>query len=112
MPEIPSAGVIGNDVTDEELWAHGLVFGDARAVWLGPAKYFPQAARSGLDERGNPRRQPERMKMIGPDHTGRLLTFVLELPGDNRRSHIVTGWIADAEERTRYHRPGGRLRRR
>ena len=49
--------------------------------------------------------------MIGPDRTGRLLTFILELPDDWGQSHVVTGWPSDNEERARYHQPGGRLRR-
>ena len=45
-----------------------------------------------------------------PDRGGRLLTFVIEPPNSNGRSHVVTGWESDDEERTRYDRPGGRMR--
>ena len=112
MPEIPYGGVTGNHASDDELWAHGLSLDDADDVWEGPAKYFAQPARQREDELGNVRFQPERMKMIGPDRTGLVLTFVLELSDQDRMSHVVTGWISDDEERTRYHRPGGRMRRR
>lgn len=109
---MPRVGLKSNDATEEELAAHGLIFEHARDVWYGPAKYFPQAAREVLDEFGKPRRQPERMKMIGPDRGGRLLTFILELPGVDGQSHVVTGWESDRDEQTRYHQPGGRMRRR
>lgn len=112
MPQIPSAGLLDNDVTTEELWVHGLTIDDADDVWEGPAKYFTQFARSDVDSDETPFKQPERLKMVGPDLTGRLLTFILELPDRNGRSHVVTGWTADQDERTRYHRPGGRIRRR
>ena len=110
--EIPRNGLTSSDVTHDELWVHRLMFEAALDVWLGPAKYFPQPARSGIGADGNPYRQRERLKMIGPDGTGRLLTFILELPGHHGRSHVVTGWAADDDERTRYHRSGGRMRRR
>ena len=112
MPEIPYGGVTGNDATDDELWAHGLLFEDANDVWDGPAKYFNQVARDRLDESDQLRRQPARVVMIGPDQTGRLLTFILEEPADDAVSHIVTGWPSDREERARYRQPGGRMRRR
>ena len=112
MPEIPYGGVDGNDATGEELWVHGLSLDDADDVWEGPAKYFPQPARRREGRLGNVRLQPERMKMIGPDPTGRLLTFVLELPDQHQVSHVVTGWVSDDEEQARYHQPGGRTRQR
>ncbi len=98
----PPVGLKSNDSTEYELAAHGLDFVDALAVWYGPARYFPQAARDLLDEFGNPRRQPERLKMIGPDRRGRLLTFILELSGIDGQSHVVTGWESDRDEQTRY----------
>lgn len=112
MPRIPRAGLLDNEATTEELWVHGLTIDDADDVWEGPAKYFSQPARSDLNPDGASSKQPARVKMVGPDRTGRLLTFILELPDRNGRSHVVTGWIADQDERTRYHRPGGRTRRR
>ena len=112
MPEIPYGGVTGNDVTGEELWAHGLSLDDADDVWEGPAKYFSQAARDTVDDSDQLRRQPARVVMTGPDITGRLLTFILEEPGEDSISHVVTGWPSDREERARYHQPGGRMRQR
>ena len=112
MVEIPVRGVIGGDRVDEHLWRHGLQSADAEEVWLGPAKYFTQPARQHEDELGNIRNQPQRLLMIGPDHGGRLLTIVLELSDGNGYSRVVTGWHSSDSERTRYHQPGGRTRRR
>ena len=69
--EIPRNGLTSSDVTHDELWVHRLMFEAALDVWLGPAKYFPQPSRSGIGADGNPYRQRERLKMIGPDSTGR-----------------------------------------
>ena len=108
--DIPERGIAGNDATEEELWNHRLEFADARDVWRGSAKYFRQPARDRINASGQVSRQPSRLLMIGRDRGGRLLTFVIEPPNSNGRSHVVTGWESDDEERTRYDRPGGRLR--
>ena len=110
--EIPSGGLSGNDATEEELAAHGLDFFDALEVYDGPAKFFPQAAQQVRDPGGQWREQPARLRMIGPNASGRLLTIVLELPSALRVSHVVTGYPASPGQRTRYHQPGGRTRRR
>ena len=107
MPE-EIRSLVWNEASIEELARHGLEPGDAAAVLAsGIAKRFGQPAR-----RRDPFRaamiQPERIKLIGPDRSGRLLTFILELPDGDGRAHIVTGWIADTEERSRYRKPGGR----
>ena len=109
---IPERGLSGNDATDDELWEHGLVFADVDDVWLGSAKYFPQPERLVPDERGTLRPQPERLMMIGPDGSGRLLTVILELPNSRGYSHVVTGWVSSDSEQSRYDQPGGRARRR
>lgn len=112
MPEIPHGGVRGNDATDEHLWQHGLRFVDAIAVWAGPAKYFEQPELLEDDGYGRIGKRAERTLMIGPDRGGRLLTIVLELPDALRESHVVTGWPSTSAEQSRYHQPGGRMRRR
>ena len=49
--------------------------------------------------------------MVGLDNSGRLLTFVIEYPDSEGKCKIVTGWIADGEERAKYRqRRGGRKR--
>ena len=108
--DIPYGGLEWNDATDDELWAHRLDVADALDVWDGPAKYFRQRARTRAGR--GVRRAPRRILMIGPDRGGRLLSFILELPGRDDVSHVVTGWESDEDERTRYARPGGRLRTR
>lgn len=107
MPgEIRSLG--WNEASLEELARHGLEPGDAAAVLAsGLAKRFRQPARRRRDPFRAATIQPERIKLIGPDRSGRLLTFILELPDGDGRAHIVTGWIADTEERSRYRKPGG-----
>ena len=111
MPEIPYGGVRGNDATDDHLWKHGLTIWDADDVWEGPAKYFDQDARVAEALASGPHARPERVVMIGPDKGGRMLTFIPELPDSAGESHVVTGWIATRGERSRYHQPGGRMRR-
>ena len=112
MVEIPVQGVNSNDRTEEHLWRHRLDISDAEEVWLGPAKYFEQKNRQEFDEFGQPWTQPARVVMIGPDFGGRLLTFILAQPDEYGESRVITGWPANREDRTRYHRPGGRMRTR
>lgn len=50
--------------------------------------------------------------MIGPDAGGRLLTIILDIPDQYRESHVVTAWMSTPGEQSRYHQPGGRMRRR
>lgn len=102
-------GLNWNDATAEELARHGLEPDDAVDVFAsGAAKRFRQPARRRRGPLASRPIQPERIKLIGFNRSGRLLTFILELPDRDGRAHIVTGWIADAEERARYRQPGGR----
>lgn len=112
MAAIPDGGVTARDLDQEHLWRHRLDFSDAEEVWLGPAKYFEQRERQEIDDFGQLWTQPERVVMVGPDFSGRLLTFILALPDHDKRSRVVTGWPATRDEQTRYHRPGGRMRTR
>ena len=108
--DIPLWGLISNEASDDELWRHGLRFQDADDVWAGPAKYFNQAERLRADEDNWLHRQPRRLKMIGPNASGRLLTLILELPNADGYSHVVTGWPSSAGDRSRYNQRGGRMR--
>ena len=108
--DLPSRGLLASGGTDDELWAHGLSIEEVDEVWLGPAKYFDQGERLVEDEDGWLRTQPHRLKMIGPDRTGRLLTIILELPDTEGYSEVVTGWPSSRGERARYDHPGGRSR--
>lgn len=40
--------------------------------------------------------------MVGPTGTGRMLTFILELPAADLSSHIVTGWDSSEAEVNAY----------
>lgn len=111
MPQIPDGGLRGNGSTDDHLWKHGLDYRDAVVVWVGPAKYFEQQEAEESGDAGRLRVRPERTIMIGPDASGRLLTFILELPDHHEESHVVTGWPSTIGEQSRYHQPGGRMRR-
>lgn len=112
MPETPRGGLTGNDASAQHLWQHGLSMLDADDVWFGPAKYFDQGAELEIDEGGQLHERPDRLVMIGPDASGRLLTVILELPNERGESHVVTGWVSTSAQQSRYHQPGGRMRRR
>ena len=107
--DIPYGGLEWNDATDDELWAHRLDVADALDVWDGPAKYSGSGRELALAVETP---SAAAILMIGPDRGGRLLSFILELPGRDDVSHVVTGWESDQDERTRYARPGGRMRTR
>ncbi len=80
-----------NTTTIEELAEHGLIIHDALDVSNGVHKLFRQKASTRtLPDGQTVRRRPRRI-MIGPDLGNRLLTFVLEYPDRDGRSHVVTG---------------------
>ena len=96
-----------NDVTHDKLAAHGVDIDRAIEVADGSPKLFHQERTLILRSDGTFRWQPDRVRMIGPDSTGRLLTFILEYPDADGRSHVVTGWPSDKDERSKYRQPGG-----
>ena len=69
-----------------------------------------QKARDEIAESGELRRRPARIQMVGPDRFGRLLTIILEHPDDDGIAHIVTGWVANKGQQTRYRNAKGRRR--
>ena len=96
-----------NDTTIEELAGHGLVIDDALDVARGAYKLFHQKGNTTIRRDGRITSRPDRRLMIGPDRGNRLLTFILEYPDLDGRSHVVTGWQSDAEETAMYRHPGG-----
>ena len=100
--------LVWNDVSEDELANHGLLVEHAQDVLWGRPRFKTQKRRDELDEFGvHPR--PKRLRMIGPDGSGRLLTIILEMPDAEGRAHIVTGWPVKPSERTEYRQLGGRL---
>jgi hypothetical protein len=78
----------------DKLWSHGIRPEQTDQVLDGAPKFF---------------RQPNgRLRMIGRDFGGRLITLIIEYPDEDGVSDVVTGWPSDRDEDTRYHRPGGR----
>ena len=81
---------------------HGLNGWDAQDAFDLSPRFFRRPGKEEADESGRWRVRPDRIKMIGPDAGGRLLTFVLEYPGQDGLSRVVTGWLADKKERAKY----------
>lgn len=100
-------GLVWNDVSEDKLAAHGLSIVRAQEVLWGRPRFKTQEEGREIDEFGV-RPRPKRLRMIGPDGSGRLLTIILELPDADGDAHVVTGWPAKPSERTRYRQLGGR----
>lgn len=97
--------------TTEHLARHGVTVGQAFDVVRGTPAFVDQQGRYEERPDGLLRWRRPRQKLIGPDRTGQLLTFVIEYPDEDGLSKIVTGWHADDEERAQYRqRRGGRNR--
>lgn len=94
--------------TSAKLWRRGLSENDAEAVLVHGPVFVPQKAQ--LEERpgGGLRERPRRLLMIGRNRSGRLLTFVLELPDEDGTSIVVTGFESKGNELTWYRQRGGR----
>ena len=81
---------------EEHLWSHDRLYvQDAYDVLEGPYKVFRNPGRD------------DRVKLVGRDRGGRLLTIIITKPDTEGVSHIVTGWLADLEEQALYSAPGG-----
>ena len=90
----------------DKLSRHGVSVRHANEVLFGSPKLFRQEPQVIHTADGTSKRTPRRWLMIGPDGSGRMLTFVLELPVQ-RVSAIVTGMPAREVDVARYDLPGG-----
>lgn len=52
--------------------------------------------------------RPPRLRMVGPDRSGRVLTIIIEYPDSTGGSHVITGWPASKDEQARYEQARGR----
>ena len=98
-----------NEETEAELHRHRLTIDDAYQVFEERPFFRPQPPTDERSPDGSLRRRPPRVQMIGPDRTGRLLTFILERPLDGA-AHVVTGWEANKEQQDRYRKAKGKRR--
>ena len=100
-----------DDYTSDHLARHGLSVSQALEVVRGSAVLIDQRGKHEERHDGTIRWRRARQKLIGPDRSGRLLTFVIEYPDQDGASKIVTGWEANDQERAQYRqRRGGRRR--
>ncbi len=97
MAELP-IDLSWNDATVAELAAHQLTIRDAAGVFFNEPEFYAQDPSAEIDRRGVYRYRPERLMMIGPTRSGRMLSFILELPDAQQRCHVVTGWDSTPEE--------------
>ena len=94
--------------TLDKLWVHGVTLDDAFDVEEIAPELFRQKAKLVLRRDGTSYRQPARMKIIGPNRGGRLLTLIVEYPDSQNQSTIVTGYWSSSGEQSAYHqRKGG-----
>ena len=91
-----------NDTTHEKLEAHRLNIDLALEVVRNRPELFHQKSLPVLRPDGSVYDQPDRLRMVGPDRLGRLLTFILELPDRTGHSHIVTGWYSGDRDARMY----------
>lgn len=100
-----------DDDTHDHLAAHRLTVSRALQVANQSPVLIDQKGK--FEERldGTVRWRRARLRMVGPDNSGRLLTFVIEYPDSEGKSKIVTGWDANDEERAQYRQRGGGRRR-
>lgn len=88
--------LVADETGEEHLWTHGLYVEDAyQVVDEGRYKVF---ADDGHDDR---------VKVVGPDKGGRLLTVVVAPPDRHGTARVITGWPADQEEQNAWSRAGG-----
>lgn len=91
-----------NETTHEKLEAHRLNVDLALEVARNRPELFRQKSLKVLRPDSSIYDQPDRLRMVGPDRSGRLLTFILELPDRTSHSHIVTGWYSSDRDTRMY----------
>ncbi len=89
---------------------HGLTLDDAFDVEEFAPVTIPQKARWIARRDGTSYRQPERLKMIGPNRGGRMVTLIIEYPDQDNYSTIVTGYWSSNGEQAEYHQRKGGVR--
>ena len=111
MPEYRVPSLDWDELTHDHLAVHRLSVSRALEVARRSPVLIDQKGKFEERPDGTVRWRRARLRMVGPDSTGRLLTFVIEYPDGEGKSKIVTGWDADDEERAQYRRRrGGRTR--
>ena len=101
-----------SDDIPAKLGRHGLGTDDAEDVLdLRPVLEWQRALEVVRND-GTLQIRPRRVVMTGPDYSGRFLTFILEMPDENRVAFIVTGWPAKLREIASYRRAKRQQRRR
>ncbi len=83
-----------DDHSEGELAEHGLTIEQVIQILEEKPKFFRQ--KNG------------RIRAVGPDRSGRMLSVIFEDPTDRGSAYVVTGWPSDKEEIARYGHPGGR----
>ena len=92
-----------NSATVAELAGHELTVEHAIEVFEHDPEFFSQPPLGEISSRGRFQVRPQRVRMVGPTGTGRMLTFILEMPDGDLASHVVTGWESDLSEIERYY---------
>lgn len=96
-----------SEAVQEKLARHGVAFRDAVEVLHEAPKFARQRERREMQPDGSVRRRPQRVVMIGPNRSGKMLRFTLEWPDADGVSDVVTGWDAGPADVASYNQPGG-----
>lgn len=83
---------------------HGVDADEPVRVLRGNPLIRPQASSYVLEDSGQWRWRPRRLKMIGPVGPDRFLTIILELPDDEGRAIVVTGYPSSMDDLAEYRR--------
>ena len=80
----------------------GFTLADARAVHERRPLWRWQPARTYVDELGRLRTQPDRWRLIGRGLREEILSVVIELPGVDGESQVVTVYEASPRDQSEY----------
>ena len=77
---------------------------DAQAVLdSGPAWIWQQGRGEHDENFGRTRVRPNRWRLVGRGFAGVVLAVVIELPGDDGQSQVVSIYAASPRDQSRYH---------
>ena len=87
----------------DRMAAHGIHVDDLRAVYRDDPARIPQKPKVEWREGRGHRIRPRRLRVVGRDARGRLLTLIIEGPDESGATSLVTAYpTANDDEINRY----------
>ena len=99
----PTEGLTISESGKTKIAERGYRLEDAQMVWERSPLWVWQGSQLYRDESGRIRGQRPRWRMVGRGPGGVILSVIIELPGANGMSEVVSIYEASPTDQSRYH---------